>query len=271
MEIGFCSIAYRHQKMSVREIFQRVASCGYEQIEIWGNHLQNTSLEEIYSCLCKFSLKPSMISPYFNFTDGDKRWKISVIDARRYIDFAANINCRLIRFFTGRKGSRSAQEKNWHDCLEGIKITADIAQKYNINIVIETHADTLADSYWAINRLIKETNRENVGINFDVYNIWENEGNFTWEIFKKVFPYIKHVHLKNAKSKSIPSPFSLVHRKNADLSTICLLEEGEIDYRPYLNYLKGKNFKGSISVEWFGTAIETAAQRDLNYLKTFFQ
>ncbi len=270
MKIGFCTIAYRHQKIKMREICKRIASCGYQQIEVWGGHLHNTSIEEIKQYLQEFSLKPLMLSPYFNFTDGDKQWKNSVVEARKYIDFARDLHCCLIRCFTGRKGSRYSEEKNWKDCVEGIKIVADLAGQYNIDIAIETHSDTLADSFWSIDRLIKEVNRENVGINFDIFNLWEVNDEFIFQVFKRLFPFIKHIHLKNARVKSYPSPFSLVHRKRTDLSSICLLEEGKINYEPYLNFLKEKNYRGGLSVEWFGKEIEEAGYRELSFLKKFW-
>jgi len=273
MKLSFCTIAYRNRRISLKEIIFKIAEWGYEAVEIWGYHLVRLSgLWEIKQALTITGLNVSVVSPYFNFTANAMEWKKSIKKAEEFIEYAYELKACGIRCFTGRVGSKIATSKQWEDGVTGIRTIADMAHRKGLEVFIETHPDTLADTTESTIRLLNAVGRDNVGIICDLYNLWEVEGDNLFDSFKILYPYIRHLHLKNANTDTrIKSPFSLVHVKDADLSTISYLDNGNVNYENYLNYLKKNNFSGYLSVEWFGDDVETAAQHEYHYLKSFIK
>lgn len=267
MKLSFCSIAYRFSDLSTPELIKQVADAGYDGIELWYPHVIRCSKNELQDALQKNNIEACMISPYLNLTGSPAQWKKSILIAEDTINRAKQLGCHFLRCFTGRLGSNHAEAKHWKDAVSGIQIIADLAKAQNISVAIETHPNTLADSYEAICQLLAEVNKDNVGIIFDFYNLWEIEHDKIYEYFENLYPKTYHLHLKNAKTGSLQeSPFPLVLNKDANLDNICYLKDGDINYTQIWNYLVSNCFNGYLSVEWFGRDIEAAAIHERKYL-----
>jgi 3-dehydroshikimate dehydratase len=268
MSVGFCTIAYRLQRLSLPEIIWRIADHGYDEVEIWGAHLDRLeSLWEIRHCLDATGLGVSLISPYLDFTGAPRLWKKSLASAERYLDHASELGASGIRVFTGQKGSCSASYEQWRDCLTALRALADMAAGRGLQLYIETHPNTLADTAGAIKKLLDGIKRTNVGLILDPYNLYEVEGDGVYESVRQLMPTVRHIHLKNADTGGLfPSPFPFVHQKRTDLSKVSYLARGDLDYERLFEIFFESGFSGRYSVEWFGDDVEGAASRERGYL-----
>lgn len=269
MKTSFCTIAYRNQRASLKDIIFKVSDCGYDAVEIWGHHISKaSSLWDIKYALAITGIGVSVVSPYFNFTGNAGEWKKGIARAEYFIECASELGASAIRCFTGRIGSGAATAEQWRDCITGMRAIADMAGRKGVSVLIETHPDTLADTTASTLRLIKGIARENAGIIYDFYNMWETEPDSLHDSFLTLFPYVRHVHLKNAiTGREKNSPFSLVHTKEPDLSSISYLEEGDVDYHEFLELLRNKQYEGYVSIEWFGHDVDAAALHEYEYLR----
>jgi len=256
MKISFCSIAFRHRPMLLEDMIFIISELGYDGIEIWGDHLKGyeTSLEKIKKLLYWKNLEVSMISPYFDFTGSTQKWNSSILTARKFIQFAKELDCSLIRCFTGAVPSELATERHWKRCIEGIKYIAGIAKEEKITLAIETHPNTLADTIESTMRLVETVNEDNVRVNLDFYNMWETERLSPLKLLNMLYPWVVHIHAKNAVlSKGRISPFCYIMDKNRDLTGIRNLSNGDLDYDLILRGLIDKGYDRYISIECFET------------------
>jgi len=103
----------------------------------------------------------------------------------------------IICFSGNREGI--SDEKGLENCQLGLKRIMPLAEKYNVNIIIELlnsyvdHPDYQCDhTDWAV-ELCKELDNEHFKILYDVYHMQIMEGNIISNI-QKYYPYIGHYH-----------------------------------------------------------------------------
>ena len=124
------------------------------------------------------------------------------------------------------------------------------AENHKMVINVETHGVFTQDPEFMI-KFMKYFDSEWLGINFDTGNTYI-AGNDPLEYLKEVFPYVKHMHIKDVypvladesrgDENGIPTSFIPIGKGcNADNIEKCL------------EYLKEKDWSGDISLECAGT------------------
>lgn len=273
MKISFCSIAFRHRPLWLRDIIFIISEIGYDGIEIWGEHLKGyeTALERLRKTLIHCNIEVSMLSPYFDFTGTYKKWWKSIEEGKKFIHFAKELNCSLIRCFTGKVPSEFATEKQFKSAVEGIRYLAKIAKEENITLAIETHPNTLADTVKSTLKLIETINMENVKVNLDFYNLWEIERVDPLVALDQLFDHTVNIHAKNACIQGGRiSPFHYVMDKKRRLTQIRYLKDGgDLDYDKIIYKLLEKGYKYYFAVETFETERHPirVAKDELFYLR----
>jgi 3-dehydroshikimate dehydratase len=273
MKIGFCSVSFREENIGLKDIIKIVASTGYDSIEIWSNHLIAEEVDYIREAVAEHGLSVSMFSPYFNFTDTKKEWLESIENAKKIIEYADRLNSPLVRVFTGVLGSAEATQEQYQNCVDGIRKVAEMADDKGISLAIETHPRTLVDDVDSSARLIESVNRSNVGLNLDIYHLFEVVGDPVG-IFKRLKDVVFHIHAKNAHLSDIEkkeNPHLFLHDLQAKqrFYGIAYLKEGDMPYDDFLKEVKKSKFSGCVSVEWFGENPREAAVHELQYLRKF--
>jgi len=117
---------------------------------------------------------------------------------RDLIPVVSDAGFKNIICFSGNRDGIS-DEKGLENCQLGLKRIMPLAEKHNVNIVIELlnsyvdHPDYQCDhTEWAV-ALCKRLNSEHFKILYDVYHMQIMEGNIISNI-RKYYPYIGHYH-----------------------------------------------------------------------------
>lgn len=269
MKISFCSIAFRKSPMNITSIIPIIAYLGYDAIEIWGNHLHNSSLDNVNLALKKHRLAVAMVSPYFDFTAGKEKWKESLRAGDKFLETAAAVGSPNIRVFTGVVGSGEATDEQWSAAVKGLKHICRLASSAKINLALETHPKTLVDTVESTLRLINDVAEDNLRVNLDIYHLWEVHGDPLW-VLDKLQPFVCHVHAKNADlPPSTNSHHPLLHDKQAsqEIYGITYLNAGKMPYFDFIRKLHRSRFNGYFSIEWFGDHVIDAARHELAYVR----
>lgn len=250
MKTSFCSIALKEEPLA--EIAARVAAIGYDGIEIWGPHLEqflaNQEIAVLSGLLERHHLQAACLSPYFDFVSSAEKAQESIAAAQRYAAYAEALHCERIRVFTGPAGSAQATEEQWDRAVESLRAVCDASP---CTFVLEVHPNNLMDTTEATIELLRRVHRENLRVNLDIYNLFEIGEPVLWAL-NELYPYTAHTHLKNRRE-----------------GKPALLEEGGMEYEPFLTALQERWYDGYLSVEWFGPDPYWAAEQDLAYLRTF--
>jgi 3-dehydroshikimate dehydratase len=135
---------------------------------------------------------------------------------------------------------------------------ADDAAEYDVTLCVENHANTLADTPESTEKLLTEVGRDNVGLILDFTNFWEVEETPPLALIDRFYPWIKHIHAKNAEMfDSDISPYRYVMEEGHDLvqedAGIRTLADGELDYVEILEDLDRRDFDKFFSIECFET------------------
>lgn len=272
MKLSFCSIAFRKTGESLTEIIPMLAQVGYEGVEIWANHLagDGTDVDTIASCLAEYDLCVPMISPYFNVTGDEGQWQTTVASARKYYDYAKALGAPLLRAFTGFLGSDEVDDDLWGLAVQRLTRLCDTAADRGLGIALETHPKTLVDKVPAIHRLLEDVSRPNLGLNLDIYHLWEQHKDPSW-VWSQLRPFVRHIHAKNAViPPSDGDDYPLFHDKQGlqEIDGVTYLGHGNMCYAPFLARLAREGFSDWISVEWFGGDPLTAADHELTWLRS---
>ena len=173
-------------------------------------------------------------SANLHFPDGAEREK-NLADAKSFIDLAQQINCPYIRVFPNNfiKG----QEKNTTIDLiiKGLLELGDYAKEKNVSVLMESHGDVVKIE--DLEKIMRSAEHTNVGLVWDISNMWTVTKESPVEAYKKLKKYIRHTHIKDAK---------LIDGK----PQYTLLGQGEVPIFEAIDALSKGGYKGYYSFEW---------------------
>ena len=156
-------------------------------------------------------------------------------EAKRYVDLANKIGCPYIRVFPDifPKGKNKIAILDL--IVNGLVDLGDYAKDSNVTVLMETHGDVVnvAD----LKTIMELTNHKNVGLIWDIVNMWEVTKVKPSEVYFELKKYIHHVHIKDAV---------MVNGKLA----YTLLGKGETPILEAIDILRNDNYKGYYSFEW---------------------
>jgi sugar phosphate isomerase/epimerase len=179
--------------ISPQELMPRLQAWGYDGIELWVGDLpggeghiawfrQNAvpmaeiwpgdeptagELKQLHSLKALaegHGLSIPMISPYFDFTAGQRRWQESLAVGQRCIQYAIALDAPLIRCMGGRIPSAEMTEADWDSCLSGLKALTQLPGAEHVIFALECHPNRPGDTIESILREVNEVGADNLKI-----------------------------------------------------------------------------------------------------------
>lgn len=173
-------------------------------------------------------------SSTLHFPEGKERTK-NLEDGRRFIELAAKLECPYVRVFPNKFIDGQTKERTMELIANGLKELGDFAKDFNVTVLMETHGDLVyADD---IVNVMTAANHPNTGLVWDIANMWTITKEPPGEVYKKLRPWIKHTHLKDATLAN-------------DKLSYTLLGKGEVPIFDAIDLLMKDNYKGYYSFEW---------------------
>jgi len=192
-QVAISSVAYR--SLPLYEMLSKVLAAGFSNVEIWHLHLKGNSTEqwkEVRTKLRGEGLTPVVLSPFTSFTRGKSKESIQTLSQVNAI--ADLLDCPRIRIFTDvgplGVGSSEAEERDWDEAVRGIQSACDNFP--NIQFLLETHSNTLADDEESCLRLLSSVGRSNLALNLQAIPSFLKAG--LVPTFRRLLPYAKHMH-----------------------------------------------------------------------------
>lgn len=155
--------------------------------------------------------------------------------ARRFIDLAEKLHCPYIRIYPNRLPKEETKETTIERIAERFHRLAEYGKDKGVMVLMETHGDLVYTD--DLLKVIKEVNHPNAAYIWDVTNMWTITKEPVEEVAEKLFPWVKHVHVKDAKIED--GKVKLV-----------LLGEGDVPMKKAMDLLKEKGYIGFYSFEW---------------------
>lgn len=225
---------------------------GYDFIEIrldmLRDYLQTHTINNLESFFYSSRIKPHAFNALFdiNFCD-DASWDKVVTDFMLACETGEKIGSHyivVVPTITKEPNNRSKQEV-FEDSVKNLIKLSDIGREYDMKLAFEPVGNPgccvrTVRQAWDI---VKEVNRDNVGLTFDAFNLYlynklEHFGDMKLVDLDKIFV----VHLDDSDDKPI---------EVLDHCDRCFPGYGVINLRNYIGTLKDMNYDGMVSIETF--------------------
>jgi len=173
-------------------------------------------------------------STYLHLAEGDEREK-HMADARRFIDLAEQINCPYVRVFPNIFPKDREKNVTMGLITKGLVQLGDYAKNKNVMVLMETHGEVVKMD--DIEKIMQSASHPNVGLVWDVSNMWTITKEPPADVYKKLKKYIYHTHIKDEKMVDGKPQYTL-------------LGQGEVPIFEAINVLSKGGYKGYYSFEW---------------------
>lgn len=258
MRLSVCSIAWRgtsgyNQQAPATpfaELLPRIKGWGYDGVELWWPHLEGLNaagLTGLRDQLRSAGLAVPMISAYYNFTGTPAEAAESLALGHRVLAAAKLLGATGIRIFTGKKRSRGADAGEWRQCCSALRELAiagwdPAAPSGGIAVAAEIHDWNLMDSIEGCERLIQQVDHSGFGFIFHPSLFAPDPV----PALHRLRPAVRHVHATNGAGG---------------------LADGPIDWKRLVTAFRASDYRGYLSVEWFGAEPDTVAAREAAFLR----
>jgi 3-dehydroshikimate dehydratase len=232
MKSSFCTNVFPNDRID--DALDVLRSIGYDAVEFWHPYLVETDLNALKRRLADLGLEVSQICPYFDFTESRRDFLASCDVARRYVEYASILDCRLVRVFTGHVASADATEEQYRQAVEGLRIVCDLGRESVPFFALETHPGSLMDTSRATLRLLADVDRPNLKVNLQIPLGSGDSCEDVFESARLLGRHTTHIH---------------AHNWVGDPSRLTFLGEGDYDFRKFIRILNEEGFDGNISIE----------------------
>src|SRR6266496_1930426 len=155
-------------------------------------------------------------------------------EAKRFIDLAQQLNCPYIRVFPNKlpKEDRNATIDL---IVKGLIEAGDHAKGTKVMVLMETHGEVVESA--VIKQIMDAANHPNVGLVWDITNMWTVTKEPPAEVYALLKNYIHHTHIKDAKLVDGNPQYKLMGK-------------GEVPIFEAIDVLYKGGYQGYYSFEW---------------------
>lgn len=242
--LGFSTIAC--PDWTFAQIAEFAALHGYTGIEVRGLHQEmdlpkcsEFSPQNIQATLALMKEKGLKFtdlgsSAKMHFPEGSEREE-NLTEARAYIDLAHKLNCPFVRVFPNEFPKDQDRNKTMNLVSKALLTLGDYAKERDVTVVMETHGDFSRSE--DIEKVMQAAAHPNVGLVWDVSNMWTVTKEPPVEVYKKLHKYIRHTHIKDAKIAGNDIQYVFLGR-------------GEVPIFEAIDTLSKNGYQGYYSFEW---------------------
>lgn len=221
--------------------FQAVKAAGFHGVE--GLYLWQHPLESLLSASRDTALPVVLMNaPAGNWQQGERGLAAlpgreddflhSVAVAHRY---ASALECRQVHVMSGLRDDVLTFNEQRELLITRLRIACDTLATDGIDVLIEPlnpqdMPGYIIDSFPLAEALIKDVDRENIGLQFDIYHCQKIHGNVANNL-QRYFPLIKHIQIASVPYRHEPGT-------------------GELNDKWLFNFINNLNYRGWIGCEY---------------------
>jgi len=161
--------------------------------------------------------------------------KKNLDEGRRFIDLAQDLKCPYIRVFPNNFAKDKDRDATMDLIINGLLELGDHAKGSGVSVLIESHGDLIRSD--DLEKIMQSAEHENVGMIWDITNMWTITKEAPVQVYNKLKKYIRHTHIKDAR---------LVDGK----IQYTLMGKGEVPVFEAIDALSKGGYKGYYSFEW---------------------
>ena len=169
-----------------------------------------------------------------HFAKGEERSK-NLDEGKRFINLASQLNCPYIRVFPNQLPKDRDRRETLNLIIEGLQELGKYANGTGVTVLLESHGELIYKK--DLLTVMEGANTPNVGLVWDVCNMWIATKEPPNEVYAILKPYIRHTHIKDLKIVN-------------DKEEYVLLGTGIVPIFQAIDLLYKNKFPGYYSFEW---------------------
>jgi sugar phosphate isomerase/epimerase len=185
---------------------QIAGETGYSGVELRGmgpllhGEADEPFLARIDAELARRSLQAVTLSTWlgcFALRADDREREAELVRCERFFALAARWRCGYVRVNPARLPPAEAADSQWVLDAQWLARAADLAKAHGVGIFLEMHHGTLCDTREHSLRLLDLIARDNAGLVFDPYNLYQVPTDYGTATIAALAPHIVNVHVKD--------------------------------------------------------------------------
>lgn len=232
-------------KWDLDTILKTTVSSGYQGVEFRGllGELDlpkrpefSTQLAETRSRFASEGVRICNLGSSTQLHHADPAKRTQQLDhARRFIDLAQQLGCPFVRVFPDQLPPDQPRDQTLRLISDGLLELGTYAKTASVTVLLESHGElTHTDLLVPIMQAAKHPN---VGLIWDIFNMWVDAHESPTAAYQALKPYIRHVHVKDA-------------RVTGDKHDYVLLGQGQAPLQEAIGALIKGGYQGYYSFEW---------------------
>jgi sugar phosphate isomerase/epimerase len=169
-----------------------------------------------------------------HFSKGEERNK-NLDEGKRFINLASQLNCPYVRVFPNQLPKDRDRQESLNLIIDGLQELGKYANGTGVTVLMESHGELVYKNDLKI--VMEGAATPNVGLVWDVCNMWIATKEPPDEVYALLKPYIHHTHIKDLK---------IVGGKEEYV----LLGTGIVPIFSAIDLLYKNNYPGYYSFEW---------------------
>jgi sugar phosphate isomerase/epimerase len=156
-------------------------------------------------------------------------------EARRFIDLAQQLNCPFVRVFPDQLPADQNREQTLRLISDGLLELGRYAQEHAVTVLLESHGELTRSDL--LTQIMTAADHPNVGLIWDVFNMWADSHEPPAGVYQKLKKYIRHTHIKDARIEN-------------DTHRYVAVGKGQAPLREAITALVAGGYTGFYSFEW---------------------
>ncbi len=173
-------------------------------------------------------------SAAMHLPEGPERVK-SLDEGKRFIDLALKLKCPFIRVFPNELPKDTPKDQSIARIVAGLKELGQHAKGTGVTVLLESHGELVHTP--DLLEVMKTVNSEQVGLIWDICNMWAVTGEEPAEVYKVLKPWIRHTHIKD-------------FTRTGDKINYVFLGKGITPIFKAIDLLSADGYEGFYSFEW---------------------
>jgi sugar phosphate isomerase/epimerase len=259
--VSYASVWPGQARLTLESFLERAKALGFDAVMLMAKrpHLSPLdfdaeSCRKVRALLEKLNLRVACLAGYNDFCLGSDRPDIparemQLLYVHELCRVAREINCSLIRLFTGFSTPHLTPDQQWTACVTNLRDAAKIAASFGVTVGVQNHHD-VAVHHDSLFDLVEEIGAPNCQAMFDAWSP-ALQGVDLVAAVHKMAPYMVHTtvadYVRRPRFRYEPTLVNYTHETDAIKAVP--MGEGFIDYRSFFQALRDIGYNGHVAYE----------------------
>jgi sugar phosphate isomerase/epimerase len=227
--------------------------------------------------LDRLGLEVACLAGYNDFCLGSDRPDIptreqQTLYVRELCRMAHELNCPLVRIFTGFDYAGLSYDQQWTWCVSNLRDCARQAARFGVTLAVQNHHD-LACHYESLFDLLMEVAEPNCKAAFDAWAPALQDTDPAAGA-RKLAPYLVHTtvadYVRRPRFRYLPALVN--YSRESEVIRAVPMGEGFIDYRSFFSTLRDIGYQGAVAYEMCSYLRGGGSEENLNrYARRFLE